>query len=167
MSNFTMWRVFPGCHKFCHWATVHLWTPVTLSSTIPCIFLNTLGYFLYTQCVRSPPSSKICQNNTNSCNQSNDSIQWWKIKKKKTIPITGCHQWTLNNIKKVINSYVLDVFEAQYKAFSTLRWNFLTGQCKRTVYHVCLPAFCVDTAINAPPEIILRLSFPSKNSHSY
>lgn len=37
----------------------HLCTPVTLSSTIPRIFLNTLGYFLYTQWVRSPPSSRI------------------------------------------------------------------------------------------------------------
>lgn len=37
----------------------HLWTPVTLSSTMPLIFLNMLGYFLYIQWVRSPPSSKI------------------------------------------------------------------------------------------------------------
>lgn len=40
-------------------AGADLWTPVTLSSTMPLIFLNTLGYFLYIQWVRSPPSSRI------------------------------------------------------------------------------------------------------------
>lgn len=40
-------------------ALANLWTPVTLSSTMPLIFLNTLGYFLYIQWVRSPPSSRI------------------------------------------------------------------------------------------------------------
>lgn len=45
----------------CYQAGTHLWTPVTLSSTIPLIFLNTFGYFLYIQCVRSPPSSRIWQ----------------------------------------------------------------------------------------------------------
>lgn len=37
---------------------MYLCTPVTLSSTIPRTFLKTLGYFLYTQWVKSPPSSK-------------------------------------------------------------------------------------------------------------
>lgn len=44
---------------FLYKAIYYLWTPVTLSSTMPLIFLNTLGYFLYIQCVKSPPSSRI------------------------------------------------------------------------------------------------------------
>lgn len=34
-------------------------------------------------------------------------------------------------------------------------------------YHVGLPALGVDTAINAPPEIILRLPFPGKHHHAW
>lgn len=34
-------------------------------------------------------------------------------------------------------------------------------------YHVGLPALSVDTAINAPPEIILRLPFPCKHRHAW
>lgn len=34
-------------------------------------------------------------------------------------------------------------------------------------YHVGLPALSVDTAINAPPEIILRLPFPGKHRHAW
>lgn len=34
-------------------------------------------------------------------------------------------------------------------------------------YHVGLPAFGVDTVVNAPPEVILWLSLPCKHRYSY
>lgn len=99
-------------------AGTHLWTPVTLSSTMPLIFLNTFGYFLYIQCVRSPPSSRIWQ-------------------------VTGANHWKEKQI-----SHLRDINSTHY-------------------YHVGLPALSVDTAINAPPEIILRLPFPGKHHHAW
>lgn len=38
---------------------------------------------------------------------------------------------------------------------------------RRTLYHVCLPAFHVDTAINAPPEVIFWFTFPGKNRNTF
>lgn len=35
------------------------------------------------------------------------------------------------------------------------------------MYHVRLPTLGVDTAVDTPPEIILRLSFPGKHSHTW
>lgn len=35
------------------------------------------------------------------------------------------------------------------------------------MYHVRLPTLGVDTTVDTPPEIVLRLSFPGKHSHTW
>ena len=37
---------------------------------------------------------------------------------------------------------------------------------KKAHYHVGLPAIYVNTAVNAPPEVILRLPLPGKHGNT-
>lgn len=38
---------------------------------------------------------------------------------------------------------------------------------RKARYHVGLPAVDVNTAVNAPPEVILRLPLPGKHGNTY
>lgn len=42
-----------------------------------------------------------------------------------------------------------------------------TRKSNVSTYHVRLPTLSVDTAVNTPPEIILRLPFPGKHRHTW
>lgn len=86
---------------------------------MPRIFLKTLGYFLYTQCVKSPPSSRI-----------------WRINEANI-----CHFNVTNR-----------PYESRKTFFSD---------------HVGLPTLRVDAAVNAPPEVVFRFSFPGKHGDAW
>lgn len=47
----------------------------------------------------------------------------------------------------------------------TTPWKKRKGS-KKAYYHVGLPAIYVNTAVNAPPEVILRLPLPGKHGNT-